>query len=711
MILAVLIMFILVSLTAVSAVDTNQTDKIAAEDSTTVTQDILAVEPADTGNFTELNDNLIDKKTLELTKNYTYNPDGDSDYKDGINISHDIAIDGKGYTINGNNQARIFNIANAAVTLKNINFINGNADSGGAIYCENGNLTIINCNFSNNNAYDSELEGGAIDFAGDELSIDNSIFANNTAALNSGAINFNGISLSIKNTEFKSNKAEEFAGAIGVDEASDIKIINTNFDNNNAKNYGALGIYDGNTLIDNCTFYGNNASEDVGAVYLNCEKSLISASNFTNNIAGDSTIISHPTGDLTVTNSQFIDNYAESGTIIRNAMNGNLTVSNSYFDGDCFKGRTIVNNYGNLYLHNNTIEYYYNEIYSYGGKITSPVTAVILNNETQYKHLNEDILIHFRFYDDNDNMMQVDDFDLFVNDTKVDYIFNDRIHRYEANFTSDKLELYTVSVASTSLTNLTSENCEIIITNVTDDFSTLEKLIDGCNDTLTLTKDYTFNPLTDVGLKIGIIINENITIDGAGFTLNGSNLASIFFVESNNLTIKNITFINGNYSDAMGGAIYWDGDNGQLTDCTFINNHAKEGGAVLWLGENGTISNSKFINNTAEEGGAVYYKNNARNCEINNCVFTQNNATEYGGAINSKVNLTVIESQFNNNYAGNSAGAINNNENLTVKNSNFTQNNAYSFGSAIIAKATKIDNCNFVNNADCRNHRRCNCCT
>ena len=171
---------------------------------------------------------------MELTKNYTHNPDGDSNYKDGINISHDIAIDGKGHTINGNNHARIFNIANAAVILKNINFINGNADSGGAIYCENGNLTIINCNFSNNNAYDNELEGGAIDFAGDELSIDNSIFANNTATLNSGAINFNGISLSINNTEFKSNKAEEFAGAIGVDEASDIKIINTNFDNNNA---------------------------------------------------------------------------------------------------------------------------------------------------------------------------------------------------------------------------------------------------------------------------------------------------------------------------------------------------------------------------------------------------------------------------------------------------------------------------------------------
>ena len=52
-ILAALIMFVLVSLTAVSAADINQTDDIAAEDSDSVTQDILSNESVGAGDFKE----------------------------------------------------------------------------------------------------------------------------------------------------------------------------------------------------------------------------------------------------------------------------------------------------------------------------------------------------------------------------------------------------------------------------------------------------------------------------------------------------------------------------------------------------------------------------------------------------------------------------------------------------------------------------------
>ena len=170
-------MFVLVSLTAVSAVDANQTDDVAAEDSDTVTQDILTEESVGAGDFKQLNDNVTSATTtLELTKNYTYNPDVDLDYMDGINITKDITVDGKGYTIDGNGQSRIFNIANATVTLKNINFINGNADLGAAICFENGNLTIIGCNFSNNVGNGTSSMGGAIFFEGNDLLIADSKF-------------------------------------------------------------------------------------------------------------------------------------------------------------------------------------------------------------------------------------------------------------------------------------------------------------------------------------------------------------------------------------------------------------------------------------------------------------------------------------------------------------------------------------------------------
>ena len=78
-ILVALLMFVLVSLTAVSAVDTNQTDDIATEESDTVTQDILS---DGNGDFNTLNDeiNSVAGNTFKLERNYKYNPEKDSNY-------------------------------------------------------------------------------------------------------------------------------------------------------------------------------------------------------------------------------------------------------------------------------------------------------------------------------------------------------------------------------------------------------------------------------------------------------------------------------------------------------------------------------------------------------------------------------------------------------------------------------------------------------
>ena len=152
-----------------------------AEDGSTSTQDIQTDESVGDGDFKKLEECNVTSATttLELTKEHILTIRmWIWIIKDGINITKDITVDGKGYTIDGNSQSRIFNIVNATVTLKNINFINGYADSGAAICCNGGNLTIIGCNFLNNNAYDPNMEGGAVDFMGNDLAIDNSIFAN-----------------------------------------------------------------------------------------------------------------------------------------------------------------------------------------------------------------------------------------------------------------------------------------------------------------------------------------------------------------------------------------------------------------------------------------------------------------------------------------------------------------------------------------------------
>lgn len=235
-------MFILVSLTAISAVDTNQTDDIVAEDSDTVTQNILSDENDVNSDFNTLHDEINNTQgnTFKLEKNYNYNSENDSDYKDGIKIEKtDFVIDGQGHTIDASNKARILNIVNSTVTLKNINFINGYSDLGGAIYCSNSNLTIIACNFSNNVVYEEDSDGGALLFDGDALIVEDSKFISNYA--------YNG-------------------GAIFI-QSSTSKITNTEFSENKAVYYAVLEVYEGNILIDGCTFDSNYANVSAVAYF------------------------------------------------------------------------------------------------------------------------------------------------------------------------------------------------------------------------------------------------------------------------------------------------------------------------------------------------------------------------------------------------------------------------------------------------------------
>ena len=699
-------MFVLVSLTAVSAVDANQTDDVAAEDSDTVTQDILTEESVGAGDFKQLNDNVTSATTtLELTKNYTYNPDVDLDYMDGINITKDITVDGKGYTIDGNGQSRIFNIANATVTLKNINFINGNADLGAAICFENGNLTIIGCNFSNNVGNGTSSMGGAIFFEGNDLLIADS--------------------------KFMSNEAHD-CGAVSVESVT-TEIINTEFIGNGAYDCGAVGIFEGNALIENCTFDSNYANRSIAALSISTN-ATVNNTVFKSNSAEDCGALfyeSYSENDTLIADyCQFIDNDC-SGAYLKHY---NAVISNSKFKNSVSdKGIAIYNGATNrLYLSNNTVNKYNAQIYlAYGGNITSSVTCVILNNRTVYKHLKETVDVYLYFQDDNYNLINVNDFDLLVNNTKIDYVLSNKYQYqyFEGNFTSDKIGSYPVTIGDTYLSNLTLKTAEINIVNVTDDFSTLQNLIDNANGTLTLDKNYTFNPLTDADLYTGIWIVEDIIIDGVGFTIDGCNQARIFYIESGKVTIKNITFINGNVSYG-GGAIIWDASNGQLADCTFINNHADSGGAVEWSGKKGIISNCMFMNNSAEDvGGAIYLDYNG-NCEIldssfidnhagnggaiyddacdsihvSGSNFVNNSADDYGGAIMCEdcESIDISDCTFTNNSAGLGSGAIDLTgcDDSQVSNCNFTNNSADGEGGAIYWEGYngKVSDCNFVDN-------------
>lgn len=154
-----------------ASADTDEVELTLADNdeliSSTDEEQVLADEQ--TGSFTDLN-NLIDSgkpdSIITLTRNYKYTED-DNAFNSGIVIDYDVIINGGGFTIDGSNQARIFNITANNVILNDITFINGYRayEEGAAI---KGKCTAINCNFINNTIRGGNIGdgNGGIVFAG-----------------------------------------------------------------------------------------------------------------------------------------------------------------------------------------------------------------------------------------------------------------------------------------------------------------------------------------------------------------------------------------------------------------------------------------------------------------------------------------------------------------------------------------------------------------
>ena len=109
------LLFIFLILFCISAINAEPIDTISETDSVDINieSDITAISIADTsdaaGSFSDLNNQINNgNREINLTKNYTYDSDNDGNFKNGINITKSITINGNGHTIDGKNIARIF---------------------------------------------------------------------------------------------------------------------------------------------------------------------------------------------------------------------------------------------------------------------------------------------------------------------------------------------------------------------------------------------------------------------------------------------------------------------------------------------------------------------------------------------------------------------------------------------------------------------------
>ena len=563
-----LIFLVLVSLSAVSAADDNANGIISVDDNDELILDeaidddvssannnydeeLILETPADdlvgsendatplkegaTGSFSDLNklinEDYSSNDTITLSSNYKYS-DGDDDFVHGIWIGRGVTIDGNGFTLDGSNSARMFNVHSNDVIFKNINFINGHATSGNSIYL---------------------LSGGAIYF--------------------------------------------------GVD--SNNKVINCNFTNNTAENDGGAiyGIYSGVAI--NCTFTQNTAKMVYsGALHhfdaTNCA--------FIQNTAKYGGAIF----DSTAINCTFINNTAQgAGAMLK----GTAVLCRFVEDSDTTSETNIV-----------TPAFSVSDlttVYHSGDKLLFNLTA----NDVNYDGLDAEIKI-------------------YKGETPIKTIH--ALSGSENGWVVDlPLGTYNVVLSLESHPDVEPADATLTVTTDGTTFTDLNELINGnSDDTITLDKNYTYNPDIDSDFKNGVKIYRTVTIIGNGYTIDGAGQARILDLQQGKTTLKNITFKNGSQSFFFGGGAIRCVALVEITNCTFINNHAPSGGAVQLQGWDNVISDCVFIGNTADRGaaielsaaaynnitGCVFYDNDifasqANGCEINNNIFFNSTIT------------------------------------------------------------------------------------
>ena len=659
---------ILISISCVSANDSYQNELNATDNSDNLEIDAAneKLSNVDEGNFSSLAgeiDSATEGETLELTRNYTYNSTTDSDYTSGIVINKAVTIDGKGFTLSGNGAARIFNVTASNVVLKNIKFangyLNGTTAYGGAIHWDGDYGNVENCTFSSNTV--DNVLAGAIYWQGNNGSINNSTF-NGNKAKSGGAISWNGTSGKLTNCIFTDNTATVVTGGAVEWYGDSGYIHNCNFTSNSGNLMGgALYAYETYLNISNCNFNSNKVAIFVGggAVYFINVSADINNCNFNNNYIFNQMFMYNGKGGALYWACDA--NYAGKGNIVNCSFSGNkgstgysiyanstLNIYNSTF-ADNSKVSTIYNT-GELFLENNTLNNY-NTIMN-EGTITSPTTVTTTASPANVT-LGDEIIVTGDISDDNNNLIIFPQLTVFIGNNNATATF-DSTGTFTATCTASEDGNLTVSVDTSNIPSASVETSNVTVKQKDPIFTTLAYYINstGEGETLKLTQNYTYNSARDSNYTSGIAINKNITVDGAGFTVNGNGLARIFYVNGSDVVFKNITFINGNADN--GGAIYSTSET-TITDCYFESNSAtKLGGAVYAAG--GNITASTFADNTANEGGAVYFTAKAN---IADSVFTLNSATKNGGAVYFEKRSYITNSNLTDNKANtNNGGAL-----------------------------------------------------
>ena len=529
--------------------------------------------------------------TIVLTGDYTRSGYSSS----GMSFSKNLIFQGNGHTLNGEGGGRIFSISSSpTVTFYNLNFVKGYAASGGAIYLGgSSNIYLYGCNFTNNTAYSSSGgEGGAAiyDRSGATIYAYNSIFRGSWAGRNANIYISPGTGY-FYNCHFIENGAGIYSAALEIE-------------------YGST------CYVTCCTFVNNTSPFGVA-------------------------ISSWTSSDrLYVSNSAFVDN-GGTGTDIRNNGGAPIVLTNNWWGSNnpdwssLLSGVSMPETWVVMNFTNNT------PFSTSGGSVGLTVSLDWVYNHTsrQYQPLSGDMAIRNVTYN----------------------LSTGSITNSVSEFSGEDYETFTYGAVSSLNISATVDNQVLYLYNPWSfgTFKDLQRLIDATSvgGVLVLDKDYYYDSARDLPYTHGMFLNKSITIVGNGHIISGIDLARIFNVTSSDVTLIGINFTNG-YSistagdgNYRGGAIFSIGNNLNLTNCTFMNNYAKNyGGAVDQYSGNLIVENCEFINNTAGSSyGAIEARSSAN---ITGSLFMGNTASSY-----SALYITGAGSRVNNNAFINNTGS------------------------------------------------------
>ena len=606
-ILFVSIIFIILSVTTVSAADLN--DSSCIYDASFESNQVLAsyndtgLNDLNPGTFADLQREINSAPSgsvLDLCRDYN----GQKDCR--INLNKDLTIDGHGHSIDCSSKDKscAFYSESGNIVFKNLKITgchNNDNDCGGAIHIEGSAQYLIdNCTFEWNYAHDY---GGAIYNKVDKkLTIKNSEFFYNTAEDDDGGAIYSAGEVYIENSTLISNTALRDGGAIFC--LKNVVVCCCLFNSNKVEGatsqcYGGAIRSKDTVSVENSSFRNNVAYDYGGAIYanyinvnINQDNTMPISSFFTGNQAGDDDGGAvYADSNLRAVNTEFSSNRAKvdggavftcGDTIVDHCLFGNNRVEEA--KSQCYGG--AIRSKGVCRVNNCTFDS--NMAYDYGGAIYAADLYINSNQETGRDFNTFFIKNHAK---DNDGGA------IYVEGSA--YISN---------------ALFANNIA----------------------------LVDG----------------GAIFAKNGVTVNncwfESNKATGAASKCYGGAIRSKEVCK-----VNNCTFIR-NFCDNHGGAVY--ADSMEFTDSPsyFMENRVANGhGGAVYVDKfkNSVIKHITFTDNeassTSSDGGAVYV-----NCECNfkfeQCVFVSNHCGKEGGAVyldsmSSKLNLV------NNIFIGNSA--------------------------------------------------------